>query len=58
VWSEASGSFPVTPDDLGNLPLVLNAAALPGVPHREQADVFFQVVAHRYEKGSIILTSN
>jgi len=25
---------------------------------REQANPFFQVVAHRYERGSIILTSN
>jgi len=35
------------PDAIGYLPL-----------HREQAHLFFQIVAARYEKGSSILTSN
>ena len=34
-------------DEIGYLPF-----------DREQADPFFQVVARRYEKGSMILTSN
>jgi DNA replication protein DnaC len=34
-------------DDIGSLPF-----------GREQANLFFQVVARRYEKGSMILTSN
>jgi DNA replication protein DnaC len=34
-------------DEVGYLPF-----------NREQADLFFQVVAKRYEKGSVILTSN
>jgi DNA replication protein DnaC len=34
-------------DEIGYLPL-----------GREQANLFFQVVARRYEKGSLILTSN
>lgn len=34
-------------DEIGYLPL-----------HKEQADLFFQIVAKRYEQGSIILTSN
>ena len=34
-------------DEIGYLPL-----------GREQANLFFQVVARRYEKGSMILTSN
>lgn len=34
-------------DEIGYLPL-----------HKEQADMFFQVVAKRYEQGSVILTSN
>ena len=34
-------------DEIGYLPLA-----------REQANLFFQVVAKRYEKGAMILTSN
>ena len=34
-------------DEIGYLPM-----------SREQANLFFQVVAHRYEHGSVILTSN
>ena len=34
-------------DEIGYLPLA-----------REQANLFFQVVANRYEKGAMILTSN
>jgi DNA replication protein DnaC len=34
-------------DEIGYLPLA-----------REQANLFFQVVAQRYEKGAMILTSN
>ena len=34
-------------DEIGYLPLA-----------REQANLFFQVVAKRYERGSMILTSN
>jgi DNA replication protein DnaC len=34
-------------DEIGYLPL-----------SREQANLFFQVVTHRYERGSMILTSN
>lgn len=34
-------------DEIGYLPLA-----------REQANLFFQVVARRYERGSLILTSN
>ena len=34
-------------DEIGYLPM-----------SREQADLFFQVVARRYERGSMILTSN
>lgn len=34
-------------DELGYLPL-----------HRTEANLLFQLIAHRYEKGSIILTSN
>ena len=33
VRSATRGSFPVTPDDLGNLSPVLRPADLPGVPH-------------------------
>ncbi len=34
-------------DEIGYLPM-----------NRDQANVFFQVIANRYEKGSVILTSN
>jgi hypothetical protein len=34
-------------DEIGYLPLA-----------REQASLFFQVIARRYEKGSVVLTSN
>ena len=34
-------------DEIGYLPL-----------HKHQADMFFQVIAKRYERGSVILTSN
>jgi DNA replication protein DnaC len=34
-------------DEIGYLPM-----------HKQQADLFFQVIAKRYERGSVILTSN
>src|SRR6202023_2626892 len=51
-WKEAipppgSGYKLLIIDEIGYLPLA-----------REQANLFFQVVAKRYEKGAMILTSN
>lgn len=34
-------------DEIGNLPM-----------HKQQADLFFQIIAKRYERGSVTLTSN
>jgi DNA replication protein DnaC len=34
-------------DEIGYLPM-----------RREQANLFFQIVARRYERGSMVLTSN
>ena len=41
------GAVRQTIEDIGYLPMA-----------REQANLFFQVVARRYEKGAMILTSN
>ena len=38
--------------------MVRQASSSAEPPEREQANLFFQVVAHRYERGSMILTSN
>jgi DNA replication protein DnaC len=50
-WKEAMhrtvNGYKLLIDEIGYLPLA-----------REQANLFFQVVAKRYEKGAMILTSN